>query len=296
MKDIFINIEYRPEDTSRTVSNGFVAIWNVDVDERYQPIHLEGVADFYLFITLDGEGEMIIEADQKEEKTILSRDTFFILQPRIKCRYRCFPGGRWRCYIFRFSNPVMIDELNLAVHQLYKVPNSAYARNISKSIIDEVLNRDHGYVNQIDNLICDYLFQSKRMTTQDRDYGSNKIKKIIRWIHHNFDKSINVDALIKLSEMNRTSFFKAFKKETGQTPIRFFLNLKLDSASLFLLETDMRTAEIAQMLSFYDEYHFSKMFKQRFGMAPSVFRKKRPRGIIEKLPEFPKGQFMGFNE
>ena len=36
----------------------------------------------------------------------------------------------------------------------------------------------------------------------------------------------------------------------------------------------MTISEIAALLNFTDQYHFSRIFKARNGIAPSVYRKK----------------------
>ncbi|MBU2512304.1 helix-turn-helix domain-containing protein [bacterium] len=67
--------------------------------------------------------------------------------------------------------------------------------------------------------------------------------------------------------MNRTLFFRLIKNETCQTPIQYFINIKLDSARLILSTTTVRISEISSLLAFYDEFYFSKIFKKRFGIT-----------------------------
>ena len=46
------------------------------------------------------------------------------------------------------------------------------------------------------------------------------------------------------------------------------------AASLLKTEPDMQLREIASMLGFYDEFHLSKSFKQKYGVSPREYRGK----------------------
>ena len=67
---------------------------------------------------------------------------------------------------------------------------------------------------------------------------------------------------------------RIFKSETGDTPIRHLINIRLEKAKE-LLENgfDGSIQEVAAEVGYDDVYHFSKLFKKRFGMPPSKIRK-----------------------
>jgi len=94
-------------------------------------------------------------------------------------------------------------------------------------------------------------------------------------MHKNIDKSFRVDELVRRSGMSRTSFFTRFRAVTGYSPNDYMLMLKLESAKVSLETTSLSVKEIGSKLQFYDEFHFSKLFKRRFGLSPSAFRGTR---------------------
>jgi AraC-like DNA-binding protein len=73
--------------------------------------------------------------------------------------------------------------------------------------------------------------------------------------------------------MGRTTFFKEFKRNTSMSPIEYFLGLKLDAARGMLEMSDHKLRVIADTFNFCDEYYFSKMFKRKYGLSPSEYRK-----------------------
>lgn len=65
-----------------------------------------------------------------------------------------------------------------------------------------------------------------------------------------------------------------FKKSTGTSIHRYQMDLKLDFANeQITLYPERRLKDIALDLGFYDEFQFSRLFKRKFGYAPSSKRK-----------------------
>ena len=68
---------------------------------------------------------------------------------------------------------------------------------------------------------------------------------------------------------------KIFKSEIGDTPIRHLINIRLEKAKE-LLESGSGSSiqAVAAMVGYDDAYHFSKLFKKRYGISPSQAKKK----------------------
>ena len=66
-----------------------------------------------------------------------------------------------------------------------------------------------------------------------------------------------------------------FKAQFGVTIHRYILSFKVEQAISYLKNfPEMQIKEIAYNLGFYDEYHFSKQFKNLTGLSPTEYRKK----------------------
>lgn len=65
-----------------------------------------------------------------------------------------------------------------------------------------------------------------------------------------------------------------FKKQYKTTLHEYILKYKLEEGKRYLRDLpDMKLYTIARTLGFYDEYHFSRMFKRYFGISPNKFKK-----------------------
>ena len=70
------------------------------------------------------------------------------------------------------------------------------------------------------------------------------------------------------------SFRKKFESAIGMPPGRYVLARRIERARMLLAIQSLTNGEIAGMLGFYDEYHFSKTFSRLTGCSPREFRKK----------------------
>ncbi len=68
-------------------------------------------------------------------------------------------------------------------------------------------------------------------------------------------------------------FRREFRKRTGLAPRRHLLQLRLERARRLIGNTPLRLDAIAEQVGFSSAFHLSAAFKNRFGVAPAVWRK-----------------------
>ena len=83
-------------------------------------------------------------------------------------------------------------------------------------------------------------------------------------------------------DISRAHFFRIFKEHSGLTPYQYHLELKLNRARQMLRNSDFSVKHIARVLGFSNVYHFSKLFKNKTGLAPTPWRHH---GLPEVLHE-----------
>ena len=79
------------------------------------------------------------------------------------------------------------------------------------------------------------------------------------------------------SGLSYERFRKKFTALKGVPPARYRLLRLVDRACVLLTEDERPLKAIAHELGFCDEFHFSKLFKQRTGLAPSAYRRQTRR-------------------
>jgi len=73
-----------------------------------------------------------------------------------------------------------------------------------------------------------------------------------------------------------TSFYlsKLFREETNETFVNYVTELKMEKAARLLRESDMSIKEISAATGYNDQNYFSKIFKNKFELSPSEYRKQ----------------------
>lgn len=81
----------------------------------------------------------------------------------------------------------------------------------------------------------------------------------------------NLEALAMHACMGKTGFLRKFSRCTGITPFRYAESLRLIKASK-MLKDGCRILDAALAAGYYDQAHFSRVFKANIGMTPASFK------------------------
>lgn len=84
----------------------------------------------------------------------------------------------------------------------------------------------------------------------------------------------DINAIAEKLYISKSSVYREFEKFYGCTPYRYILNRKIDRAKSLLYRTNYSIADIAERLSFSDEFYFSNLFKRKTGLSPTAYRKQ----------------------
>lgn len=100
---------------------------------------------------------------------------------------------------------------------------------------------------------------------------------IHRVVEQNYTSPIALEELTYLSGRSLSSFKRDFQGIYNETPAKWIRERRLDRAHYMLKETSMIVADICYAVGYENPNHFSRLFKNRFGYAPSEVRKSSGR-------------------
>lgn len=101
------------------------------------------------------------------------------------------------------------------------------------------------------------------------------VEQLVNYFEDHYNEKISLDQIAENMYLSPFYISKIFKSETGDTPIRHLINIRLEKAKE-LLESDRcgSIQEVAAMVGYDDAYHFSKLFKKHYGISPSKAKRK----------------------
>ena len=94
-----------------------------------------------------------------------------------------------------------------------------------------------------------------------------------RWANDRLKEVIMLDDWAKAAGMNTIYFGRIFKRETGQRPMNWLNERRIQQAARLLEQTSRTIQDIAGQCGFGSPFYFTRVFKKRFGKAPSAYRK-----------------------
>lgn len=100
------------------------------------------------------------------------------------------------------------------------------------------------------------------------------VAQIIRYLDEHYQEKISLDQIAKNMYLSTFYISKIFKSETGDTPINYLIALRMEKAKELMEESPGESIQsIAALVGYEDVYHFSKLFKKHFGVAPSQYKR-----------------------
>lgn len=100
------------------------------------------------------------------------------------------------------------------------------------------------------------------------------LKRVVGYIHINYPKKMTVSELATLSGYSEYHFMRFFKIHIGMTVFEYIRAIRLDFAARQLLETNKSVTEISYSSGFDSATYFTKSFKEKFLVPPSIYRKE----------------------
>lgn len=118
-------------------------------------------------------------------------------------------------------------------------------------------------------------FSSKVVLYEGNSQGErnsdHKTQELILLIQKEYATKITGSFIEEKLGMNFDYLNRMFKKQMGSTIFQYLNQIRIQKAKELLLNGNLKSYEIATMIGFCDEYHFSKVFKKTVGISPKNY-------------------------
>lgn len=150
--------------------------------------------------------------------------------------------------------------------------------NIHKKIVKLSTSNDpfkeiHIQLLMKELVLCVLKMQNISLLDEDATHNTNNtpFAAIINFIRQNIHNEIQIEDLLKISSMSKSSFYRAFVSELGISPYQLIINERLKIGKRLLLEEKLSVKETAYAVGFSSANYFIRLFKKHEGMTPKQF-------------------------
>jgi len=95
------------------------------------------------------------------------------------------------------------------------------------------------------------------------------VKHAIAIMEQNLEEPISIPEICSQVEISQRQLDRLFKSFVKKTPKLYYRDIRLDRARGLVTQTDMLISEIAVASGFSSQVHFSRAYREIFGLSPS---------------------------
>lgn len=95
------------------------------------------------------------------------------------------------------------------------------------------------------------------------------------WAADQYASSNPVATMAERSGLSERSFYRRFRRATGQSPVDYVQTLRIEEAKQLLETTDLPIDEIAEEVGYAEGSSFRHLFRRHVGMTATAYRRQR---------------------
>lgn len=98
------------------------------------------------------------------------------------------------------------------------------------------------------------------------------LKQAIKLMEDNLEDALTIPQICKRIRLSQRQLDRLFAQFVRKSPVLYYRDIRLDRARSLVTQTDMRLSEISVASGFASQAHFSRAYRERFGLAPRTDR------------------------
>ncbi|MCQ8278431.1 AraC family transcriptional regulator [Acetobacteraceae bacterium KSS8] len=125
------------------------------------------------------------------------------------------------------------------------------------------------------HILTTYCDSKSRIGRKSNSLPPRRLEQICKWIDERLGDSLSLAAIAGEAGMSSTSFARAFRNATGETPHQWLMKARIRRAQDLLLATELSILAISLACGFVDQSHLTRAFARVVGITPGQWRRIR---------------------
>ena len=128
------------------------------------------------------------------------------------------------------------------------------------------------YAESLGTAMVALLLRRQGSRNRERPVPGEQVRTVCAYIDAHLGENLHLDALGSLVGLGPERLRIAFQQTLRESPYRYVLRRRVETARSLLCSTRLPITEIALRLGFADHAHFTSTFRRATGVAPSRYR------------------------
>lgn len=252
--------------------------------EQCLPLHSYGpfVRNHFLFhYIISGKGTLLVDDENSQSTEYqLQGGMGFLIEPDRVNTYFADRKDPWEYAWIEFSGlraKEILEGSGLSSDSPVYLPRTPQdGERLKNEILYLATHSQESSYHLIGHLylIMDALVSgsSSRRRTQGGKRAQFYTNEAVTFIAQNYSRAITVEDMARRCNLDRSYFGKVFRDVLGQSPQEFLIQYRMEKAAELLKITDLSVGEISRQVGYPNQLHFSRAFKNFYGISPRTYR------------------------
>jgi AraC-like DNA-binding protein len=238
----------------------------------------EGAAQDHLMMCVGGHGYVVIEG----QKVHLQAREVLIIPRYTPHTYWAADDDPWSIYWVHFLG----DDADYYVDRMprrgHPVPIDAAAQDEAIRLFRyclDALRDGYGlpkliYASQSTQHILSLLLYLNAALPMEPRSGKQRrsLESVIDFMQSSLNQPLRLEDFARQAGMSVSHFSELFRTQTGQSPMAYFIQLRMRLACRLLDMSGSPVKTVALEVGYRDPYYFSRVFKKSMGISPDKYR------------------------
>lgn len=233
-------------------------IFRVMADHTYQACHASEEPDKLILVYTDqGQGQLLCGDGEfyLEEKTAV---LFSANAPFLYWTAR----ERWDFWWFEFFGDCPCQR-----GFLYQIQENDWTENLCKKALAAIRTDASSAASYLSCLLVSVAESAAGKTDSGQELFLRAQTLIKENLYH-----MNISTMAQRLSVNSRTLYNLFCQYAGCSPKTYLQDYVMDKGKYLLANTAKSIGEISDEMGFSNQFHFSRVFKEKFGMSPSNYR------------------------
>jgi AraC-like DNA-binding protein len=170
-----------------------------------------------------------------------------------------------RCLNSDIMHPITVDDETIRT-----IKNLVYK---AQSVYFLDINERQKITKQLGMNLLLSILRKEQFLLNDSDEKMPIAIKAINLMKKEENIALSISEICEILKITERHLSREFKNYYNKRPIEMFRDIKLDYASGFLCTSSLSVLDIIEKIGFWNVGHFNRIFKDKFGKTPGVYRK-----------------------